>query len=162
MRRLHIVLAAFTFAVLVTGINVALADEAKPVGDDPVLEKHVQTLTEQLRCLVCQNMTIADSHAPLAIDLKNQVRDKLAHGMSDQEVIDYMVARYGDFVLYRPPVKRTTWLLWFGPFLLMLGGFAFLLWKLKTREQQPDSATPAELQRAANLLAAPAPSDTKE
>jgi len=162
VRRLAIAfptLAALAFAACTT---LALADEAKPLGDDPVLEKHVQTLTEQLRCLVCQNMTIADSHAPLAIDLKNQVRDKLAHGMSDQEVVDYMVARYGDFVLYRPPVKRSTWLLWFGPFLLMLGGFAFLLWKLKTRDAQPDSATPAELQHAADLLAAPAPPDTKE
>jgi len=160
VRRSLIACAAFAFAAFLAGAGVALADEARPVGDDPVLEKHVQTLTEQLRCLVCQNMTIADSHAPLAIDLKNQVRDKLAHGMSDQEVVDYMVARYGDFVLYRPPVKRSTWLLWFGPFLLMLGGFAFLLWKLKSRDTQTDNATPAELQRAADLLATPP--DTKE
>jgi cytochrome c-type biogenesis protein CcmH len=153
-------LSALVFAGLAAWASISLADEAKPIGDDPVLEKHVQTLTEQLRCLVCQNMTIADSHAPLAIDLKNQVREKLARGMSDQEVVDYMVARYGDFVLYRPPVKSTTWLLWFGPFLLMLGGFAFLFWKLKSRDKQDDSASAADLQRAGEMLVTPP--DTKE
>lgn len=153
-------LSALFFAGMAAWASISFADEAKPIGDDPVLEKHVQTLTEQLRCLVCQNMTIADSHAPLAIDLKNQVREKLARGMSDQEVVDYMVARYGDFVLYRPPVKSTTWLLWFGPFLLMLGGFAFLFWKLKSRDKQDDSASAADLQRAGEMLATPP--DTKE
>ena len=77
-------------------------------------------LSAELRCLVCQNQTIADSNAELAIDLKNQVREKLGQGMSDKDVIDYMVQRYGDFVLYRPPVRGTTWLLWFGPFLLLV------------------------------------------
>lgn len=147
-------------AGLLLGPICARAEEAKPVGGDPVLEKHVQALTEQLRCLVCQNMTIADSHAPLAIDLKNQVRDKLAHGMSDQAVVDYMVERYGDFVLYKPPVKSTTWLLWFGPFVLMLGGVLFLGWKLKSRGTQTDAIAPEELQRAAALLGAT--SETKE
>jgi len=131
------------------------AEEAKPVGGDPVLEKHVQKLTSELRCLVCQNQTIADSHADLAIDLKNQVREKLAQGMSDQEVVDYMVTRYGDFVLYRPPVKSTTWLLWFGPFLLLLLGLLVLAWRIKSRGRavEAQSVTEADLQRAAELLA---------
>ena len=130
------------------------AEEAKPVGADPALEKHVQKLTSELRCLVCQNQTIADSHADLAIDLKNQVREKLAQGMSDQQVIDYMVERYGDFVLYRPPVKSTTWLLWFGPFLLLVLGLIFLGWKIKSRGAAIDGQTvsEADLQRAAELL----------
>jgi len=79
-------------------------------------KKRVMAVSAELRCLVCQNQTIADSHADLAIDLKNQVREKLRQGMSEQEIVDYMVKRYGDFVLYRPLVKSTTWLLWFGPF----------------------------------------------
>jgi cytochrome c-type biogenesis protein CcmH len=131
-----------------------MAEEAKPVGGDPALEKHVQKLTSELRCLVCQNQTIADSHADLAIDLKNQVREKLAQGMSDQQVIDYMVARYGDFVLYRPPVKSTTWLLWFGPFLLLALGLVVLAWRIKSRSMAggTQTVTEADLQRAAALL----------
>jgi cytochrome c-type biogenesis protein CcmH len=131
-----------------------LAEEAKPVGADPVLEKHVQALTSELRCLVCQNQTIADSHADLAIDLKNQVREKLAQGMSDKQVVDYMVERYGDFVLYRPPVKSTTWLLWFGPFLLLVLGLAFLAWKIKSRGAAAEAQTvsAADMMRAAELL----------
>lgn len=128
-----------------------LANDTPPAADNPALEKRVQALSEELRCLVCQNQTIADSHADLAIDLKNKVREMLAQGMSEQEVIAYMVQRYGDFVLYRPPVKSTTWLLWFGPFLLLCGGIAVLLMKLRGRKQ-PDALPESELQRAADLL----------
>jgi cytochrome c-type biogenesis protein CcmH len=142
-----------------TSLNV-YADEAKPVAADPVLEQRVHAITEELRCLVCQNQTIADSHADLAIDLKNQVREKLAQGMSDKDIIDYMVQRYGDFVLYRPPVKSTTWLLWFGPFLLLIGGLVFLAWKLSRREETVAELPPADMQRAAALLGAS--SETKE
>ena len=133
---------------------ISQAEEAKPVGADPVLEKHVQALTSELRCLVCQNQTIADSHADLAIDLKNQVREKLAQGMSDQQVIDYMVERYGDFVLYRPRFKSTTWLLWLGPFLLLALGLVFLAWKIKSRNAVTEAQTvsEADLKRAAALL----------
>ncbi|MES2297046.1 MAG: cytochrome c-type biogenesis protein [Pseudomonadota bacterium] len=128
---------------------------ALPAAPDPVLEKRVMTLSEQLRCLVCQNQTIADSHADLAIDLKNQVREKLAKGMADQDVIDYMVQRYGDFVLYKPPVKRITWLLWFGPFALLAGGIALLMVNLRRRRPQEEVAMPPEqLARAAELLRA--------
>ena len=146
-------LSILLFALLAAAFSIS-AEEAKPVGSDPVLERHVQALTSELRCLVCQNQTIADSHADLAIDLKNQVREKLAQGMSDQQVIDYMVERYGDFVLYRPPVKRTTWLLWFGPFLLLALGLIALTWRIKSRSKvrETSTVTEAELQRAAELL----------
>lgn len=128
------------------------AKEAPLAAADPELEKRVMELSDELRCLVCQNQTLADSNAELAIDLKNQVREKLASGMSNQDVIDYMVERYGEFVLYRPPVKGATWLLWFGPFLLLAGGIGMLLLKLK-RRRPADSVIPdAELARASALL----------
>jgi len=130
------------------------ADSSAPVVTDAALEKHVTRLTQELRCLVCQNQTIADSQAQLAIDLKNQVREKLAQGVSDQDVIAYMVQRYGDFVLYRPPLKRTTWILWFGPFLLLVFGLILLLIKLRQRRRPPvDIFTEADIARAAALLA---------
>jgi cytochrome c-type biogenesis protein CcmH len=105
------------------------AAEAQPTAADPALEARVNALSAELRCLVCQNQSLADSHADLAIDLKNQVREQLKAGRSDRQVIDYMTDRYGDFVLYRPPVKATTLLLWVGPALLLLCGGA-LLWRM--------------------------------
>jgi cytochrome c-type biogenesis protein CcmH len=131
--------------------------EAPPVASNPALEKRVQALTEELRCLVCQNQTIADSHADLAIDLKNQVREKLEQGMSDKDILEYMVDRYGDFVLYRPPVKTTTWLLWFGPFLFLIIGITALMLKLRKRAASAASAglSEAEMQRASVLLETP-------
>lgn len=133
---------------------VAQAEVAKPVSSNPELDKHVMAISEELRCLVCQNQTIADSNAELAVDLRNQVREKLEQGMSDKDILAYMVERYGDFVLYRPPVKVTTWLLWFGPFLLLIGGVLFLGMKLR-RGRAPVQALPeAEMQRAAAMLGA--------
>lgn len=105
---------------------------------DPVLERRTTALAEQLRCLVCQNQTIADSHAPLAIELKKAVREQLAAGRSEAQVLDFMVQRYGDFVLYRPPVKPLTWLLWGGPLLLLAGGLALLLSTLRGMRGEPD------------------------
>jgi len=139
------------------------AKEAPNVSADPVLEKHVMAIAEELRCLVCQNQTIADSHADLAIDLRNQVREKLAQGMSDRDVIDFMVQRYGDFVLYRPPVKATTWLLWFGPFLFLVGGIFFLGLKLKRRARDLPVVTlsEAEKTRVTALLASTTESKDK-
>ncbi len=115
----------------------AFAGEAAPVAANVALEKRVNALAEELRCLVCQNQTIADSNAGLAVDLKNQVREKLAAGMSEREIIDYMVQRYGDFVLYRPPVKTATMLLWFGPPLLLALGLWVLLSTLRRRREAP-------------------------
>jgi cytochrome c-type biogenesis protein CcmH len=139
------------FILLLTALNVS-AREAPPAAANPELEKRVMALSQELRCLVCQNQTLADSHAELAIDLKNQVREKLEQGMSDKEVVDYMVQRYGDFVLYRPPVKGSTWLLWFGPFLLLVGGIIVLLVKLRKRGDTTEEIPENELQRAAALL----------
>jgi cytochrome c-type biogenesis protein CcmH len=109
------------------------ANEAAPAAADPVLEARMLRLAGELRCLVCQNQTIADSHAGLAVDLRNQVREMLARGDSDAQIIDYMTARYGDFVLYRPPLKPETALLWFGPGLLLVAGLVVLLVVLRRR-----------------------------
>ena len=121
-------------------LPLAHAGEAMPVVSDTVLEERVMAVSAELRCLVCQNQTIADSHAELAIDLRNQVRDKLRQGMSEQEIKDYMVARYGDFVLYRPLMKRSTLLLWFGPFLLLILAFGVLIVKLRQRRKAMQQA----------------------
>lgn len=111
------------------------AKEAAPVAEDPVLEARMLRIATELRCLVCQNQTIADSHAELAVDLRNQVKVMLKRGDSDQMIIDYMTARYGDFVLYRPPLKGTTYVLWFGPALLLLGGLGALVLVLRRRNR---------------------------
>ena len=112
-------------------------------------------LSEKLRCLVCQNQTIAESNAELAQDLRRQVHEQIAAGKSDDQIVDYMVARYGDFVLYQPPVKPTTWLLWAGPALLLLGGAFGLVRILRARRTQTDAPplTAEERERAARLLA---------
>lgn len=135
-------------------IAVAHAEEAQPVTANPALEKHVMAISHELRCLVCQNQTIADSNAELAIDLRNQVREMIEQGKSDKDIVNYMVERYGDFILYRPPVKSTTWLLWFGPFLLLIGGIGILGLKLRRGHPQVDALPEAEMQRAAELLRA--------
>ena len=133
----------------------ALAAEAAPAAEDPALEARVNALAAELRCLVCQNQTIAESNAGLAVDLKNQVRERLRQGESESQIIDFMVARYGDFVLYRPPFKITTLFLWLGPFLLVLAGLAVLYRRLRSVSRQPDSElSPADRERAARLLAA--------
>ena len=121
-------------------------------AQDPNLEKRVAALAEELRCLVCQNQTLADSNAPLAVDLRNQIREQLAKGASERDVRDFMVARYGDFVLYKPPLKASTVALWFGPFLLLLAG-AFLLYRRITRRRVPEpQLSDADRARAVRLL----------
>lgn len=112
------------------------AKEAQPVAADPALEAQVQQISRDLRCLVCQNETIAASQSSLAIDLRDQVRNQLKQGRSEQQIRDFMVDRYGDFVLYRPPVKATTWLLWAGPFLLLLVAAVALRRTLVSRSGQ--------------------------
>lgn len=134
------------------------AGEAAPAADDPVLEAQVKRITSELRCLVCQNQTIADSHADLAVDLRRQVREMLQKGQSEQQVIDYMTARYGDFVLYRPPFKGSTALLWVGPPILLLGGLVLLVAVLRRRARLPDDRfEPDEAQGADNASAPGAP-----
>jgi len=131
------------------------AGEAKPLADDPKAEARLKHLAVELRCLVCQNQTLADSNAPLAEDLRREVREMIAKNMTDEEIIDFLVQRYGDFVLYRPPWKATTTLLWVGPFLLLGVGAAALVVTLKRRAQrQPVDApvTDEERRRIEQLL----------
>ena len=120
-------------------------------AQDPGVEKRVSALAEELRCLVCQNQTLADSNAPLAVDLRNQIREQLTAGKSEQEVRDFMVARYGDFVLYRPPFNPATAALWLGPFaFLVLGGW--VLARRLARRRAPQELSAEERARAAKLL----------
>ncbi|MEI7842678.1 MAG: cytochrome c-type biogenesis protein [Gallionellaceae bacterium] len=131
----------------------ASAGEAKDMAADPVLEKRMIGLAEKLRCLVCQNESLASSHAELAEDLRREVREQMNKGLTDQEIIDYLVSRYGDFVLYQPPVKSYTLLLWFGPFaLLLVAGGALFLQLRKRRQAVPEIALSAEAQQRANTL----------
>lgn len=123
----------FVFVILFA--TVALAGEAVPLAQDPALEARLQVMSEELRCLVCQNQTLADSNAPLAEDLRREIRLQMQAGKTNQEVIDYLVSRYGDFVLYRPPFKASTALLWVGPFVLMLVGLIGLLVMLRKRQK---------------------------
>lgn len=119
--------------LLLTACLPAFAKEAAPAVDDPVLEQRAMKLAAELRCLVCQNQSLADSNADLAIDLKNQVRSQIREGRSDAQIREYMVARYGDFVLYSPPWKPTTALLWAGPFILLIAGALTLVMVLRSR-----------------------------
>ena len=136
---------------LLMGLMVlgASAKEAAPAAADPVLEARMVRIAAELRCLVCQNQTIADSNADLAVDLREQVRGLLRQGQSDEQILKYMTDRYGDFVLYRPPVKGTTLLLWFGPAVLLVGGLATLVIVLRRRSRMSDDRfEPDELDTA--------------
>jgi len=129
---------------------------------DPALDTRLKKLEEELRCLVCQNQSLADSTAPLAEDLRREVRELAVAGKSDDEIKQYLVARYGDFVLYRPPVKSTTWLLWFGPFVLLVAG-GVIWWLILRRrgpkraddDEPPPDGTRASVDKARELLDSP-------
>ena len=135
----------------------AQAKVAPNLSADPALEARMMVIAEELRCLVCQNETIAASHADLAIDLKNQIRIKLTQGQSQKQILDFMVERYGDFVLYRPPLKTATILLWLGPFVLL--GVAILMLVMTVRQRrrasQPTVLSSADAAKARALLADP-------
>lgn len=120
--------------------------------DSPAKEQQYRHLTEELRCLVCQNQNLAESDADLAKDLRQEIYEKIEAGQSNREIIDFMVARYGDFVLYRPPFKATTALLWLGPFLILGGGIAVLLVYVRRRRNRTVQPTADELARARRLL----------
>jgi cytochrome c-type biogenesis protein CcmH len=130
------------------------AQTAQPMPDDPVANKRAVQLAERLRCLVCQNQSLADSNAELAVDLRRQIREQIAQGKGDAQIIDFMVERYGDFVLYRPPLKATTWLLWFGPPSLLLIGLVMLIRYLRERRKriERDPLTANERAQAQRLL----------
>jgi cytochrome c-type biogenesis protein CcmH len=126
-----------TLLVLALSFSLAHANEAQPASNNPELEARMMRIASELRCLVCQNQTIADSHADLAVDLRGQVREMLQKGQNEQQVIEYMTARYGDFVLYRPPFKSTTVLLWVGPGAMVLIGLFVLVRVLRRRSRMP-------------------------
>jgi len=141
--------------ILLPTLPVAWGAEAVPTEQDPVKAQRAVRLADQLRCLVCQNQTIADSSAPLAVDLRTQIREQITEGRTDGEIVQYMVQRYGDFVLYSPPFKAATALLWLGPALLLLIGAAVLARNLavRRRRQAVKPLTSAESARARALLA---------
>jgi cytochrome c-type biogenesis protein CcmH len=111
----------------------SFAKDAALLADDPVLEQRLISISEEMRCLVCQNESLAGSRSDLANDLRREIRTLIKEGKSDDQIRNFMVERYGDFVLYRPPVKPTTWLLWIGPFIILLIGIAGLLTYLRRR-----------------------------
>lgn len=133
---------------------VGWAGDAQPLAADPVVEARLKRLAVELRCLVCQNQTLADSNAPLAEDLRREVRDMIARNKSDQEIMEFLVQRYGDFVLYRPPWKTTTILLWLGPFLLLgIGTVTLVVVLRRRRRSRPDAPmTDEERCRVEQLL----------
>ena len=151
-------LLGFLFAAVLFALVPLAADAgtAAPLAADPVLEERLMTLAGELRCLVCQNQTLAESNAELAVDLRNEIREQMRRGASDKDVIEYLVARYGDFVLYRPPLKRSTLLLWSGPGLLLLAGLGFLARTLLRRRERgaPAPLTGPAQARARELLQA--------
>ena len=156
MSRARGLLLPFLFLGLVAPFAVAVAQvqRPRPVIDDPALEQRLHNLSQNLRCLVCQNETLADSQADLAEDLRGEIREQMKAGKSDKEIIDFLTARYGQFILYKPQVTPTTYLLWFGPFVLLLAGLAVLFHYIKRRRdlipEQPLSSE--ERRRAEELL----------
>jgi cytochrome c-type biogenesis protein CcmH len=131
----HLIITFF----LLQSVSIC-AQEAQPLETNAAIEAQVQRLSEELRCLVCQNQTLADSHAELAQDLKQEIREMASKGMTDQAIIDYLVARYGDFVRYRPPLNTTTAMLWIGPFALLLaGGFGLFIMLRRRQEMTIDA-----------------------
>ena len=159
--------ALFAFALFAGVPSEALAQpapsgEAVPLAADPELEARVNALSHQLRCLVCQNQTIAESNAPLAVDLRNQVREQLASGKDEDAVIDFLVARYGDFVLYLPPFKGVTLLLWLGPALLLAVCGGWLALRLRRRQREAAPTLSGEQHRRARALLDGAPLPPEE
>lgn len=130
------------------------AKEAAPLAEDPVVEQRLIVISEEMRCLVCQNESLAGSRSDLANDLRRELRGLIKQGKTDAEIREFMVSRYGDFVLYRPPVKASTWLLWIGPFVLMLMAVIALFIHLRRRNLNSNTnvLTEEERKRAEALL----------
>ena len=147
------ILFALTLTIIALSTLPIRAQVAQPI-EDPAIEARMKNLTKQLRCLVCQNETLADSQAQLAEDLRREIREQIKAGKSDQEILAYATQRYGDFILYNPPVKATTYLLWFGPFLLLVIGGVLLFRFIKQRRAMIEAKplTAEERRRAEKLL----------
>lgn len=148
-------LFALLLLCLCSSFAMAQVQEEERPSDDPVIEARLAKLSKELRCLQCQNQTLADSPAGLAADLRREIREQMKAGKSDQEIVAFLTQRYGDFILYRPRVTYTTYLLWFGPFVLLLGGLYVLFHYIRQRRdlipEQPLSAS--DRRRAEELLA---------
>jgi cytochrome c-type biogenesis protein CcmH len=155
---------SFIFAlVTMVLLNPAFAKDAVPLADDPVVEQRLIVISEEMRCLVCQNESLAGSRSDLANDLRREIRILIKEGKTDAQIRSFMVERYGDFVLYRPPVKPTTWLLWIGPFVILLGGIVGLIVYLRRRNQGiPSTILSAEENRRIDALLKDAKSSSTE
>ncbi|HEX5833763.1 MAG TPA: cytochrome c-type biogenesis protein [Pyrinomonadaceae bacterium] len=153
MKRARLLLLLL-FVCLIASATFAQARRERPVPDDPALEKRLQNLSQELRCLVCQNETLAESRADLAEDLRDEIRQQMKAGKSDKEIVAFLTERYGQFILYRPQVTPATYLLWFGPFVLLLVGLVVLFAYIKQRRElipeQPLSSD--ERKRAEDML----------
>lgn len=148
MKHLFLALTSVLF------LHIACANDAAPLADDPVTEQRLITISEEMRCLVCQNESLAGSRSDLANDLRREIRTLIKEGKSDEQIRSFMVDRYGDFVLYRPPVKPITWLLWIGPFVILVIGIAFLFSYLRRRNTLASTKTlsPEDNQKIDALL----------
>ena len=147
MIRAWLLLAYFLAAIALP----AHATEALPLAEDPIVEQRLLVIAEEVRCLVCQNESLAGSRADLAQDLRREIRELIKQGKTDKEVMDFLVSRYGDYVRYRPPVKPTTWLLWGGPFVLLVAGLVALVLFVR-RRRSASELSPEEQREAAALL----------
>ena len=153
------ILALVTMVLL----NPTFAKDAVPIADDPVTEQRLVVISEEMRCLVCQNESLAGSRSDLANDLRREIRILIKEGRTDEQIRSFMVERYGDFVLYRPPVKPITWLLWIGPFVILLGGIIGLIVYLRRRNQgMPSTTLSAEDNRRIDALLKDAKSSSTE
>ncbi len=144
----------FLIAICIFSFGYGIAKDAAPLADDPLTEQRLISISEEMRCLVCQNESLAGSRSDLANDLRREIRILIKEGKSDDQIRSFMVERYGDFVLYRPPVKPVTWLLWIGPFVILAIGIAGLLTYLRRRNASvPDvTLTEADNQKIDALL----------
>lgn len=144
VKRLFVILVVL-FGILIFTVShkTAQAAEAMPLATEPAVEARLQALSQELRCLVCQNETLAASRAELAEDLRREIRDMIREGKSDPQIVEFLVARYGDFVRYRPPFKPNTWLLWIAPFLMLLAGGGLLYRLVKRSGDVPAEGEPA-------------------
>lgn len=138
-------------------VTASYAGEAPPLAEDPVVEQRLIVISEELRCLVCQNESLAGSRADLAQDLRREIRTLIRAGKTDAEIMDFMVSRYGDFVRYRPPVNPVTWLLWFGPFVLLIGGLFVLFRMVRSNQRGAQTVVlnPEQRAKAKSLLQEP-------
>lgn len=147
--------------LLLLFVPATVARDAQPLGDDPAVEARLNKLSKELRCLVCRNESLADSPAGLADDLRREIREQIKAGKSDQEIIAFLQARYGEYILYRPRVTPMTYLLWFGPFVLLLAGLAVLFYYIKQRRDSiSEQPLTADDRRRAEELLAPSRKET--